>query len=925
MTHRRNEPFMPAYCANRRTNVAGRPRRRAIAIAVLATALALSAAPTHAAESVVTVDSAGDVGASNSLVLDASGNPVISYADRRDPSVGTDNTVKLVHCDDPNCVGPETAVTIAVGHPEKESLELDASGNPVIAYHTTPPGGFGRDLRLAHCSDPDCSGAISIQTVDGGPTELVGDGAALELDSAGNPVIAYSGPFSRIGSDPPIPHPVLLVAHCNDPNCAGDNESIHAPDQLSGGAHRQSISLKLDAAGRPVVSEHEPASQVVRLIHCKDVNCTDRVIANVVNTGASEGETSLQLDSVGFPVISYFRGATNRLELIRCNDDSCFGFNEVSHIVDDVDAVGFGRGLYSSLALAAGDIPVISYRQDGAMTQNLAVARCFDTTCSTGAAKRTLDGPLRISSSLLLDAAGNPVISYANQSADGWDLKLIHCDDPLCSTNAEPTGISLSADSVEENRPSGTAVGTLSATDPDQGDTFTYELVSGTGDSGNGSFQISGDELQTKEALDSEERSSYSIRVRVTDAGGLSFDQVFTIHVSNVNERPEAHDDSLSTSEDTPLSIPAPGVLANDTDADGDALVAVLMTGPAHGTLTLNGDGSFTYTPSANYSGSDSFAYKAQDAGAMQSPEAAVTIDVSSVNDPPAAADDSYSTDEDTPLTVVAPGVLGNDSDVDGDALTAVLDRGPAHGTVALNANGSFTYTPAADYNGPDSFTYKASDASLESNIVTVSLTISAANDAPTVKVAGGGSCGANDRSGTINLTVADVESSPGSLTLAGASSNQGLVPNGNLSFGAAGPGPANRTLTATAVAGRTGSATITVTVSDGSATGTPLIVTLRAAGNGNDALSGGAGSDMLFGQNGNDTVSGLGGIDLLCGGSGNDALDGGSGDDTMSGESGNDRLTGGPGDDSFSGGSGTDTATDLNPADGDSQDGTIP
>ena len=83
---------------------------------------------------------------------------------------------------------------------------------------------------------------------------------------------------------------------------------------------------------------------------------------------------------------------------------------------------------------------------------------------------------------------------------------------------------------------------------------------------------------------------------------------------------------------------------------------------------------------------------------------------VQSSNTPPVADDDSYSTNEDTALTMSAPGVLSNDTDVDGMTLTAVKVSDPAHGSVALNDNGSFTYTPAANYNGPDSFTYKAND-----------------------------------------------------------------------------------------------------------------------------------------------------------------------------------------------------------------------
>ena len=196
-------------------------------------------------------------------------------------------------------------------------------------------------------------------------------------------------------------------------------------------------------------------------------------------------------------------------------------------------------------------------------------------------------------------------------------------------------------------------------------------------------------------------------------------------------------------------------------------------------------------------------------------------------NRAPAAVDDAYSTDEDTVLNAAAPGVLGNDTDPDGDALSAVLDSGPAHGTVSLDADGLFVYTPAPDYNGPDGFTYKARDGSQDSGAATVGITVAAVNDAPTVAVAAGGSCGSNDRSGTLNLTVADVDNPASSLTLTAASSDPGLVRAGDIAFAGAGAG---RTTTTTGVAGRTGTAVLTVTVSDGQASGT-VAVTVKVGG----------------------------------------------------------------------------------------------
>src|SRR6184192_3088189 len=225
---------------------------------------------------------------------------------------------------------------------------------------------------------------------------------------------------------------------------------------------------------------------------------------------------------------------------------------------------------------------------------------------------------------------------------------------------------------------------------------------------------------------------AFSFTYKASDGQAQSGVATVTITVTPVNDAPvAANDDSYTTAEDTQLTVSAPGVLANDSDVDGDALSAVLVSNPTHGTLTLNGDGSFSYMPALNYNGVDSFTYKASD-GQAQSDVATVTITVTPVNDAPVAAnDDSYTTAEDTQLTVSAPGVLANDSDVDGDALSAVLVSNPTHGTLTLNGDGSFSYMPALNYNGVDSFTYKASDGQAQSDVATVTITVTPVNDAP--------------------------------------------------------------------------------------------------------------------------------------------------------------------------------------------------
>ena len=198
-----------------------------------------------------------------------------------------------------------------------------------------------------------------------------------------------------------------------------------------------------------------------------------------------------------------------------------------------------------------------------------------------------------------------------------------------------------------------------------------------------------------------------------------------------MNRPPSATNDTYQTRRDVPLIEPAPGVLANDTDPDGDPLRAEVVSSPTHGTLTLNDNGGFAYTPSPGYAGQDAFVYRTSDGQAFSGP-ATVTVMVSAVNSPPVAASDSYVVEPDTPR-VVGPGegVLANDSDADGDALQATLVTGPARGTLLLNPDGSFTYTPEPGFTGPDSFVYRAGDGVDVSADATVTLTVSSTAQPP--------------------------------------------------------------------------------------------------------------------------------------------------------------------------------------------------
>jgi VCBS repeat-containing protein len=321
---------------------------------------------------------------------------------------------------------------------------------------------------------------------------------------------------------------------------------------------------------------------------------------------------------------------------------------------------------------------------------------------------------------ITLDSKGAPVYTVL----DG-NLSII----PL----VRQMSVALGATTIAENQPSGSTIGQISTTDNSAGHTYTYALVSGDGGADNGSFVISAGALKTAASFDFETKSNYSIRVRSSDEGGTTSEQTFTIRVTNVNEAPTATDKSYETPEDVLLSIPAPGLLLNSTDPENDPLRSSVVDLPAHGQLTLAADGGFSYQPAGNYNGEDRFTYRTND-GALSGNVATVVIRVTPVNDAPVAANDRFDVVKNHVREVAAPGVLDNDTDTEGDDLSAVLESDAAHGHVTLNSDGSFAYTPDDNFAGTDEFTYRADDGQLLGDPATVTLVVAAVNHAPTAR-----------------------------------------------------------------------------------------------------------------------------------------------------------------------------------------------
>ncbi len=206
--------------------------------------------------------------------------------------------------------------------------------------------------------------------------------------------------------------------------------------------------------------------------------------------------------------------------------------------------------------------------------------------------------------------------------------------------------------------------------------------------------------------------------------------------VTAVPATPRAVDDAYTIAEDSALTVPtSAGVLANDTDPAELPLSAVREegSGPSHGTLALNADGSFTYTPDEDFHGTDSFSYKATNGDAF-SGKAVVRITVTSVTDPPVAVGDSYSVASGATLSPSAPGLLANDYHPEGLAVSvdSLNILPPANGRLtSYGSNGSFTYIPDEGFVGTDTFSYRITDGERFSSYATVTITVTGLTLAP--------------------------------------------------------------------------------------------------------------------------------------------------------------------------------------------------
>ena len=418
-------------------------------------------------------------------------------------------------------------------------------------------------------------------------------------------------------------------------------------------------------------------------------------------------------------------------------DPAILGLNNVTP-GNELD--GPALSFYATNETAAGTLNLAEFSFDtlNGQVEPVVLATLTFTALAAGEGALGVSGNIAPGAGFLGDASGAPlpvsvaVTSVVVNGAPVAEAQSVTTDEDVATTIIL-TGSDVNGDALDFTLESQPSIGALSGTPPN----LTYTPNANL--NGSDSFTFS-----------------------VDDGLLTSSPATVDITINSVNDPPIAGDDVATTLEDTPIAI---AVLANDSDVEGDALSVVGVTNGAFGVASTDGN-IVTYFPGPDANGTDVLNYTLSDGSGTVTGTVSVTI--IPVNDPPNAVNDEFSVGEDGVLTVAAPGVLNNDVDVDGDALMVSIATAPAYGALLLDADGSFSYTPNANYFGSDSFTYTLDDGQGGVATGSAAITVDAVNDAPAISVdLSSQAVQYSDAIAAVTVTATDIDSTltPGSLT----------------------------------------------------------------------------------------------------------------------------------------------------------------
>ncbi len=615
------------------------------------------------------------------------------------------------------------------------------------------------DLSSATFSDVDAgSGSITLTLSANEGTFSASSGGGVTVGGSGTATLTLSGTVANIDTYINTASNIKYTgaANVNGNSAAfltltandGGNTGTGGGTDVSLGTVNINITAVNDA---PTVD-----STIITLTPTNEDTTSDRI--NISNIISSSSMTDVDGNILGIAVT----GTT--------------GNGTWQYSTDGSTWTDFGTVSESTALLLSGSFE-IRYVPDGQNGETATVAfRAWDSTVGTASdngTQRTAD-------------------ASSNGGTTAFSSNTAAATISISDVNDAPVNITLTGTSVAENTPIDTAVGTLSTTDVDAGDSFTYELIAGTGDTDNGSFTIDGNQLKLSVVPDYETKSSYNIRIRTTDLSSASCEESFTITITDVNDPPVISNldgDSVTFIEDSAgvlLDKDSNATVSdqeNPANLNGGNVIAVItankqseedilefnsdsgiglsgttagsnvsVSGTVVGTLAndisqgndlvvnLNANATVAKVTALiralQYRNSDTespntlprtVAVTVTDNDGGTSTVAEVTVNVTSVNDAPTASNHSFTTDANEPYSGDL-SIYGADVDTE-EALTYLLVSNGSNGDVTLNADGTFTYTPENSFAGTDSFTWKASDGTSDSNEATVNITVNLVND----------------------------------------------------------------------------------------------------------------------------------------------------------------------------------------------------
>jgi hypothetical protein len=371
---------------------------------------------------ITTVDGEGpgdDVGEYTSIAIGADGLPVISYYD------AIARTLKVAHCGNAACstgapLGAQNTITTVDNQgPTKNvgtytSIAIGTDGLPVISYRDATDDA----LKVAHCGNAACSAGNTLTTVDD-PANLVGRDTSIAIGADGLPVISYRD-MSALA---------LKVAKCSNAACTGASTITTVDDPANNVGLHTSIAIGDD--GLPVISYQDATAYALKVVKCVNAACTGASTITTVDDPAERvGEyTSIAIGDDGLPVVSYRDATAFALKVAKCANAACTGVSTITTVDDPANNVGE----YTSIAIGDDGPPVISYSDSTARA--LKVAKCANAACTGVSTITTVDDPANFVgryTSIAIGADRLPVISYRDYTGGWGALKVAHCVTRSC-------------------------------------------------------------------------------------------------------------------------------------------------------------------------------------------------------------------------------------------------------------------------------------------------------------------------------------------------------------------------------------------------------------------------------------------------------------------------------------------------------------